>query len=114
MKSLEFTRRFLGKDITARVLRLESGLHVSLFGGTLPHIGAVSIVPPEGACSTVEFPGHRERVVSEAWAQAFAGAGYRPVVVEAGIHYDNLDSVGISQVLRLTDELLADVLRALQ
>lgn len=59
--------------------------------------------------SKQQFPGHKDGAVSERWAEALAKAGYRPVVVEAGIHYDNLSREGIMDVIRLTDEILLEL-----
>lgn len=106
MRRFQLTREFLGKEITAEILCLEQGLHVSVFGGDLPHIGAVSIASADGVCSTVQFPGHRDGTVSERWARTLAHAGYCPAVVEAGIHYDQLSPQGIAGVLSLTDKML--------
>ena len=113
MKRFELTRSLFGADITAEVMCLEHGIHVSLYGGTLPHIGAVSVISPEGALTTHQFPGHKEGVVSEGWAKAISEAGHRPVVVEAGIHYDQLTREGISAVLELTERMLSGVVAQL-
>jgi hypothetical protein len=39
-----------------------------------------------------------------------AQAGFRPLVVEAGIHYNHLSLEGIQQVLTVNQELLAEAL----
>lgn len=113
MTQFELHRFLYGERITAHVLRFGSDVHISVFGGQRAHIGAVSIVDPEGACRTVQFPGHKDGAISEQWANALAENGYRPAVVEAGIHYDNLSREGIVAVLALTDGMLADVLERL-
>jgi tagatose-1,6-bisphosphate aldolase non-catalytic subunit AgaZ/GatZ len=111
--TFNISRTLYEKEITAYVLQPGHGLHVSVFGGELSHIGAVSIVSPDGVCNTVQFPGHKEGSVSEAWAKALAEAGHLPVVVEAGIHYDHLRSEGIEAVVALCNELLHEVLARL-
>lgn len=113
MKTVEITRKLLGEDVTAFVLFLDGGVHASIYGGSRPHIGAVSVVDLAGKCHTTQFPGHKDGVVSERWAKALAEAGYRPVVVEAGIHYDNLSREGIMAVIRLTDKILLEFDNAL-
>lgn len=113
MKRFELTRNLFGAEITAEVLRLEQGLHVSLYGGELPHIGAVSVASPGGELTTHQFPGHKEGVVSENWAKALSQAGYRPAVVEAGIHYDHLSREGIAAVVELSGQMLNEVLKKL-
>lgn len=113
MEAFELHRSYLEKDICAQVLCLSRGVHISLYGGDLAHIGAVGIVDPAGSCSVTEFPHHREGVICEKWTAALAAALLYPAVVEAGIHYDNLDKAGIQTVLDLTDSLLEEVLRRL-
>jgi hypothetical protein len=112
-KFFSISRTLFEKEITACVLQPDRGLHVSVFGGELSHIGAVSIVSPDGVCNTVQFPGHKEGLVSEEWAKKLANAGYCPVVVEAGIHYDHLSRKGIEEVMTLSRKLLSDTLAAL-
>lgn len=113
MRSVEITRSLFHEKITALALPLEEGLHVSICGGSRPHIGAVSIVSPEGERRTWQFPGHKDGVVSERWAEALSRAGFRPVVVEAGIHYDALRQEEIAAVVALTDKMLKEILEAL-
>ncbi|PWM75652.1 MAG: hypothetical protein DBX59_01355 [Bacillota bacterium] len=103
----------LDAPLTARVQMLDGGVRAEIYGGTRPHIGAVSIAGPEGTVTTTEFPTHRDGAVSGRWAEAMAGAGLRPAVVLAGIHYDNLPPDGIRQVLAASDHLLKGVLARL-
>ena len=113
MRQFELRRTYRGKYITALALQLEDGLHVSLFGGDRAHIGAVGIVEPDGACSLKEFPGHREGILCRAWTEALSAGGFRPAVVEAGIHYDNLGKDGIREVVSLTEDMLRELLTTL-
>lgn len=114
MRQFEISRELFGAEITAQVLQLDEGLHVSVSGGALPHIGAVSIVNPDGECSTTQFCGHKDGTVSSHWAQSLADAGFRPAVVAAGIHYDRLSKAGIQEVLALADGLLDTVIKKLK
>lgn len=112
MREVEVAGRIFDADITARASVFEGGgLHVSVWGGTSPHIGAVSIVSPDGQWETKQFPGHRDGVVSEKWAAALKCAGFVPVIVEAGIHYDSLSPQDIDTVVALTDALLEELLK---
>lgn len=113
VRQFSITRSLMGADITAQVLVLDEGCHVSLFGGDLSHIGAVSIANPEGHVATTQFPYHKEAVLSHKWAGALSEAGYRPCVVEAGIHYDNLNRQEIDMVVSLTGEMLNTILDVL-
>lgn len=108
-----FACTVLGAPLTARLQPLDGGMRAEIYGGTRPHIGAVSIAGPDGKVSTTQFPAHRDGVVSARWAGALAAAGYRPAVVLAGIHYDHLDRAGIDQVVQATEHLLHQALETL-
>lgn len=113
METVKIFRHVLGERIIAQVLVLDTGIHVSVFGGQKPHIGAVSVIDLEGNCMTQQFTGHCDGAVSEPWAKELARAGYRPVVVEAGIHYDRLNQEQIACVLRNCEQMLREVLKHL-
>lgn len=113
MKQFKLLREFCGKEIAALVIQVPGGIHISLYGGDLPHIGAVGIVDPTGGFSITQFPDHREGILCKQYCAALSKAGFCPAVVEAGIHYDKLDRDGISCVLSLTDEILNEILRNL-
>ena len=113
MTQFTLTRELMGAPITAHAICLPNGLQVTVYGGTLPHIGAVSAADPQGNITTQQFPTHKDGVVSEEWARALLEAGYCPAVVTAGIHYDDLSRGQIDQVVALTNEMLAELLDAL-
>lgn len=114
MTQFTLTRELMGAPVTAHVICLPSGLQVTVYGGTLPHIGAVSVVDPQGSITTQQFPTHKDGVVSERWAKALSEAGYRPAVVAAGIHYDDLSREQIGDVVKLTDDMLGELLHTLR
>ena len=110
MRQFELHRTYRGKEITAQLFQFDRGIHISLYGGDLPHIGAVGIIDPDGNRTVTQFPGHQEGVVCERWLDALAAADVKPAVVEAGIHYDGLDREGIRRVLDVLEELLEELL----
>ena len=114
MRQFELHRTYREKQITALVFQMQKNIHISLHGGDYPHIGAVGIVDPNGICTIMELPSHREGIICSRWTSAFSLSEFRPVVIEAGIHYDSLDSAGIKAVLTLTDDLLKEILCRLQ
>ena len=113
MKTFQITRQLFDMDIIAWVLQLDKGIHISVCEGQLSHIGAVSMIDFSGKCSTMQFLGHKEGILTERWAKKLAALGRIPVVIEAGIHYDHLSAEGITAVMQLTDSMLEDVLLAL-
>lgn len=114
MTPFTLIRELMGNPIKAHAICLPNGLQVTVYGGTLPHIGAVSVVDPQGSIATQQFPTHRDGVVSERWAKVLSEAGYRPAVVTAGIHYDNLSREQIAEVVALTDDMLEELLHILK
>ena len=110
IRKFQISRSFMQEELTAEVFVLPAGVEVSLYGGSLPHIGAVSIVDPQGELTTTQFPTHKDGVVSAKWARVIADTAGVPVTVVAGIHYDNLTREEIAAVVELTDEMLKEAL----
>ena len=101
------TSRVLSPDGTdGTVCQTGSGILAAIYGGELPHIGAVTVISPEGILSTTEFPSHKDSTISEKWARSLCASGFCPVVVTAGIHYDCLPREKISEIIEKTDVLL--------
>lgn len=95
----------LGRELKVLAYWMGEDLHISVFGGDKAHIGAVSILSPEGNIQTTCFPGHRDDTVSIQWRRRLKACGIHAAVVEVGIHYDNLSKEGIAAVLDACDEL---------
>lgn len=114
MTQFTLTRELMGAPITAHAICLPNGLQVMVYGGTLPHIGAVSVADPQGNVTTQQFPTHKDGVVSERWARVLSTTGYCPAVVTAGIHYDDLSQEQIDQVVVLTGDMLGELLHTLR
>lgn len=57
------------------------------------------------------FAGHKDNFVSEEWAEKLYEKFQVPVVVSAGIHYDNIDSTGIENVISEMKKALDEVLK---
>lgn len=104
-------KELLDKEITVCMQCLDHGVQVSITGGDLSHIGAVSIVDEKGELSTTLFPGHKDHVISDTWAKKLFEACSVPVVVVAGIHYDHVGKKEISAILSATDEMLREILK---
>ena len=99
------------QPVCAVVLIPEKGIHVSVYGGEASHIGAVSIIAPDGSRNDLQFPGHKDGQIAVRWADALHDAGFSPVTAEAGIHYDALSKEGISEVMSAADDLLTFLLQ---
>ena len=114
MKHFTNEQMFRGKPITAEFTVTERGVQVSLYGGDKPHIGAVGIAAPDGKITVTQFEGHKEGILCQQWCEELFKAASRPVVVSAGIHYDNASKEEILQVVEISNVLLGIGIRKLQ
>lgn len=73
----------LDAPLIARVQMLDGGVRAEIYGGTRPHIVAVSIAGPEGSVTTTEFPTHRDGAGSFALCQEVGLAVAQRGVVRA-------------------------------
>jgi hypothetical protein len=105
-KDFSLFTTLMEQELRADVTVLPAGIQVLITGGSLPHIGAVSLADGQGNCTTQQLPGHKDSVVSEAWAKAIGALGLGSVAVSAGIHYDDLSREQIQSVVDATEELL--------
>lgn len=115
-------------DIEACALRIGADLLVSIWGGSRPHIGAVAAAQPRpslrdaavtsATASVLTYVGHRDDIVAKFAAETLSAALAVPVVVTAGIHWDNLDEAQIPRVMDntrvLVDQLIAALKRELK
>ncbi|MCP4668038.1 MAG: hypothetical protein GY849_16940 [Deltaproteobacteria bacterium] len=107
-------------DIEALVRFIGADLLVAIWGGEKPHIGAVSVAQPRpslkdpavtsATASVICLPGHKEDELAKAASEVLAAALNTPVVVTAGIHWDNLDREGIGTVIQNSRKLVAMIL----
>lgn len=105
---LEASVRWIGKDLL-----------VAIWGGEKPHIGAVSVAQPRpslkdpkntsATASVICMLGHKEDELAKAVSEVLAATLNTPVVVAAGIHWDNIDAEGIRTVIH-NSEILVDLI----
>jgi hypothetical protein len=94
------------RQIILQLQMTEEGIQGLLAGGEHSHIGAVTLVSPEGSVETKAFPGHKEAELAENFARSLYHAYHVPVVMSCGIHYDNITRDEISQVLAACNQML--------
>jgi hypothetical protein len=96
-------------DLEASVRLIGEDLLVAIWGGERPHIGAVSVAQPRPSLKDPEATsatasvfcllGHKEDELAKAASEVLAAALNKPVVVTAGIHWDNIEPEGIQKVI---------------
>ena len=110
--------------IQALVQKVGQDILVSMWGGTLPHIGAVGMATPRpslrdpkkmsATSSTFTYVGHKEDAVVKRISELLASRLKTKVVVSAGIHWDDLTSREIDIIAKLTQKLSAQILKKLE
>ena len=110
--------------IQALVQKVGQDILVSMWGGTLPHIGAVGMATPRpslrdpkkmsATSSTFTYVGHKEDAVVKRISELLASRLKTKVVVSAGIHWDDLTSGEIRTIARLTQKLSVQILETLE
>lgn len=107
-------------DLTADVSLIGNDIMVSIWGGDIPHIGAVAASQPRqslkdpravsSSTSVICFIGHKEDELTKYIAGRLAAAFNVRVVVCAGAHWNNISKEGIEKVRRnsivLAEQLL--------
>ncbi len=107
-------------DIEADVQRIGDDLLVTIYGGEVPHIGAVAAAHPRpslknsaklsATASVICYTAHKEDDLAKQAAETLAAALNTRVVVTAGIHWDNLSQVGIDRIVSNCRQLVGLIL----
>lgn len=108
-------------NLSASVRLIGADVLVAIWGGEKPHIGAVAVAQPRpslkdpkatsASTSVICLVGHKEDELAKATAEILAATLETQVVVTAGIHWDDLSSEAIQQIIRHS-EILVDMILA--
>ncbi len=109
IETIEKTKVVFGKEIKAIVIFTDHGITAVIAGGDRAHMGAVSMVDENGKIQTTTFPTHKETIIAENWGKALYEKYQQPVLVSAGIHYDDLSKEGIMTVVETSARLLEEM-----
>lgn len=96
-------------SLAAQVSAIGRDILVTVTGGK-SHIGSISSAVPdkEGGVetSTLTYPGHKDAVIGDRFAERLCRLWGRKAVVLCGIHYDNASPELINHIVKKADELL--------
>lgn len=107
--SVLLTEHIFGYPVSCAATVLDEGLHVLLTGGCRTHIGSISVAERGQELLSTRYPRHKDHVIGDKWAQTLADRFGVRVVVVCGIHYDNLTTDGIDQIVKLSDRMLEEL-----
>lgn len=120
------TARSHGPDhnVEAEALWIGPDLLVYIWGGEVPHIGAVAMAQPRpsladpkvtsSTASVFAYVGHKEDALAKWAAETISSALNAKVVVTAGIHWDDLDQASIKSVLANSEQLVQLLIKQLR
>ena len=101
--------------IHAAAMLIGEDLLVAIWGGTQPHIGAVSLAQPRpsladpertsATASVLARPGHKDDDVAKMVSEYLAASLAKNVVVTVGIHWDHLNQEAIEEIVANCREL---------
>jgi hypothetical protein len=101
--------------IEAEALLIGDDLVVALWGGSVPHVGAVAMAIPRpslqdksvisATSSVLTSPGHKEDEIVKWFSEKVSAALDGTVVVSAGMHWENLTGEDIGTIRTICEEL---------
>ena len=110
--------------VAGEALLVGSDVAITLWGGSLPHIGAVAMAIPRpslkdksvtsATSSVLTSPGHLEDDIVKRFSERVSAALNSTVVVSAGMHWDDLSVEDIGTVRLLCVELAQAFIDALK
>ncbi|OQY53798.1 MAG: hypothetical protein B6245_22335 [Desulfobacteraceae bacterium 4572_88] len=111
-------------DLEAAVRVIGQDVLLAIWGGEKPHIGAVAVAQPRpslrqpdvtsATASVICLLGHKEDELAKMASERLAAVLNTPVVVTAGIHWDNIGEEGIRQVVENSHRLISLILDEMQ
>jgi len=112
---LQVTDADSGRRLVAWIHEVGEDLIVAVGGGERPHVGSVVLAQPyrsklrpgefSASCSVLTIPPHKEEPLARGIAVRLAKSLGKVVVVTAGVHENGLEAEGVTDYLRLGNEL---------
>ena len=109
--------------VIAEVKIIGDDLMISVWGGTKPHIGSISVsVPRPGlkdgtsmssTSSVINLIGHKDEVVARKFSEQLAAKFNRNAIATAGVHIDDITENQINIIMQNITDLCRDVINKL-
>jgi hypothetical protein len=117
----------VGDDIykvVAEVKIIGDDLMISVWGGTKPHIGSISVsVPRPGlkdgtgmssTSSVINLIGHKDEVIARKFSEQLAAKFNRNAIATAGVHIDDITDNQINIIMQNITALCLDVINKME
>ena len=110
--------------VIAEVKIIGDDLIISVWGGTKPHIGSISVsVPRPGlqdnttmsaTSSIINLIGHKDEVVARKFSEQLAAKFNKNAIATAGIHIDDITENQINILMQNMKDLCRDIMIRLE
>ena len=120
-------RSYVGDDIykvVAEAKIIGDDLIISVWGGSKPHIGSISVSVPSpslkdsknisSTSSVINLIGHKDEVVARKFSEMMASKFNRNAIATAGIHIENITENQINMIMQNISSLCLDVINKLE
>jgi gallate decarboxylase subunit D len=111
-------------DLEAQTKWIGHDLLVAIWGGEQPHIGAVALAQSRpslknlkitsSTASVICIVGHKEDDVVKKASEFISATLNTCVIVIAGIHWNDIDEMGISAILQNVNSLVKEIVEVLK
>jgi len=110
--------------VIAEVKIIGDDLMISVWGGTKPHIGSISVsVPRPGlkdktimssTSSVINLIGHKDEVVARKFSEQLSAKFNRNAIATAGIHIDDITENQMDIIMQNITDLCLDIINKLE
>ena len=110
--------------VIAEVKIIGDDLMISVWGGTKPHIGSISVSVPRlglqdnttmsATSSIINLIGHKDEVVARKFSEQLAAKFNKNVIATAGIHIDDITENQINILMQNMTDLCLDIIIKLE
>ena len=109
--------RIIEREVLGRTIEVSAGwrgrdLLVTVTGGDAAHIGSISVCRMQNGGAVTEkilLPAHRDDVIGDRFAEKLALKLKTTVCVVCGIHFDGASKEEIAEIVKASDEMLAQI-----
>jgi hypothetical protein len=110
--------------VIAEVKIIGDDLMISVWGGTKPHIGSISVSVPRlglqdnttmsATSSIINLIGHKDEVVARKFSEQLAAKFNKNAIATAGIHIDDITENQINILMQNMTDLCRDIMIKLE
>lgn len=117
---IQLSTTFNDHTISCIALKIGNDFNISIYGGDIPHIGAVALGNPinlphninklTSTASLLTVPGHKEDIITLNYAKLLAKKLNTTVTICCGIHIKNITPQDITDLTNVINKLIDDLL----